>query len=370
VTAPASGASTYALLTDGSTVEIRHAGPPDVDAVREMHTAMSPDSMYLRFFSASSHMAEREARRVCREPGPGHGALLAWLGGRLVGVASYEATDRPGVAEIAFAVPDDMHHRGVATLLLEHLVSLARRGELQALTAETLAENEAMLRVFAEAGLPVQRRSADGVVQLTFRLPGSAGEDLESYLESVARRESRADVASLRHLLRPTSVAVVGASRKPDTVGRAILHNIVSCGFQGSVYAVNPHATQTRTMEGARCVTSVSDLPEAVDLAVIAVPPTAVPQVAAECGRHGDHLGPEQRGCRPAGHLPTVRDAARRAEQLRRQRPGDRPERDVRGRPPDARRGRAGGAARRNRSRAAAAAIPAGHRRVLVRVGR
>jgi len=94
VTAPASGASTYALLTDGSTVEIRHAGPPDVDAVREMHTAMSPDSMYLRFFSASSHMAEREARRVCREPGPGHGALLAWLGGRLVGVASYEATDR------------------------------------------------------------------------------------------------------------------------------------------------------------------------------------------------------------------------------------------------------------------------------------
>jgi acyl-CoA synthetase (NDP forming) len=79
----------------------------------------------------------------------------------------------------------------------------------------------------------------------------------------------------------------VGASRKPDTVGRAILHNIVSCGFQGSVYAVNPHATQTRTMEGARCVTSVSDLPEAVDLAVIAVPPTAVPQVAAECGRHG-----------------------------------------------------------------------------------
>ena len=287
MTAPASGASTYALLTDGSTVEIRHAGPPDVDAVREMHTAMSPDSMYLRFFSASSHMAEREARRVCREPGPGHGALLAWLGGRLVGVASYEATDRPGVAEIAFAVPDDMHHRGVATLLLEHLVSLARRGELQALTAETLAENEAMLRVFAEAGLPVQRRSADGVVQLTFRLPGSAGEDLESYLESVARRESRADVASLRHLLRPTSVAVVGASRKPDTVGRAILHNIVSCGFQGSVYAVNPRAAQTRTMEGARCVASVAGLPEAVDLAVLAVPPAAVPQVAAECGRRG-----------------------------------------------------------------------------------
>ena len=287
MTAPALGTSTYALLTDGSTVEIRHAGPQDVDAAREMHAAMSPDNMYLRFFSASSHMAEREARRVCREPGPDHEALLAWLRGRLVGVASYEATGRPGVAEIAFAVPDDMHHRGIATLLLEHLVSLARRRELQAFTAETLPENAAMLRVFAQAGLPMQRRSADGVVKLTFPLPGHADQGLDSYLESVARREGRAEVTSLHHLLRPASVAVVGANRKPGTVGRAILHNIRSCGFRGKVYAVNPYATQTRTMEGARCLTSVAALPEPVDLAVIAVPPAAVPRVAAECGRHG-----------------------------------------------------------------------------------
>jgi acyl-CoA synthetase (NDP forming)/GNAT superfamily N-acetyltransferase len=302
VTAAASGASTYALLTDGSTVEIRPAGPQDAAAVRDMHAAMSPDNMYLRFFSVSPHAAEREAQRVCRAPGPDHEALLAWLGGRLVGVASYEATGTPGVAEIAFAVPDDMHHHGIATLLLEHLVSLARRRRVQAFTAETLADNAAMLRVFTSAGLPVQRRLCDEVVELTFPLPGSdADESLDSYLESVARRESRADVASLRHLLQPESVAVVGASRKPGTVGRAILHNIMKCGFGGSVYAVNPHATHTRTMEGARCVTSIGDLPEAVDLAVIAVPPAAVPQAAAECGRRGvralivitSGLGPE-----------------------------------------------------------------------------
>jgi acyl-CoA synthetase (NDP forming)/GNAT superfamily N-acetyltransferase len=291
VTAPASGTSTYALLTDGSTVEIRPAGPQDAAAVRDMHAAMSPDNMYLRFFSVSPHAAEREAQRVCRAPGPDHEALLAWLGGRLVGVASYEATGTPGVAEIAFAVPDDMHHQGIATLLLEHLVSLARRRHLLAFTADTLADNAAMLRVFTSVGLPVQRRLSDEVVELTFPLPGSdADESLDSYLESVARRESRADVASLRHLLRPESVAVVGASRKPGTVGRAILHNIMKCGFGGSVYAVNPHATHAthaRTMEGARCVASIGDLPEAVDLAVIAVPPAAVPQAAAECGRRG-----------------------------------------------------------------------------------
>jgi acyl-CoA synthetase (NDP forming)/GNAT superfamily N-acetyltransferase len=301
VTTPAPGTSTYALLTDGSTVEIRPAGPQDTAAVRDMHAAMSPDNIYLRFFSVSPHAAEREAQRVCREPGPDHEALLAWLGGRLVGVASYEATGKPGLAEIAFAVPDDMHHHGIATLLLEHLVSLARRHHLQAFTAETLADNAAMLGVFTSVGLPVQRRLCDEVFELTFPLPGAAGESLDSYLESVARRESRADVASLRHLLQPESVAVVGASRKPGTVGRAILHNIMKCGFGGSVYAVNPHATHTRTMEGARCLASVGDLPEAVDLAVIAVPPAAVPQVAEECGRRGvrglivitSGLGPE-----------------------------------------------------------------------------
>jgi acyl-CoA synthetase (NDP forming)/GNAT superfamily N-acetyltransferase len=293
VTSPTAGTSSYALLADGSTVEIRAAGPQDAEAVREMHAAMSPDNMYLRFFSLSPQAAQTEARRVSREPGPDHAALLAWLGKRLVGVASYEQTAKPSVAEIAFAVPDDMHRRGIATLLLEHLVSLARRRGLRAFTAEALSENAAMLAVFADAGLPVRREFADGVFELTFPLPGAeADQTLDAYLESVASREGRADVASLSHLLRPASVAVVGASREPGSVGRAILHNIVSSGFGGGVHAVNPrgggvHAVNPRaqTVEGVRCVASVGDLPESVDLAVIAVPPAAVPGAAAECGR-------------------------------------------------------------------------------------
>jgi GNAT superfamily N-acetyltransferase len=174
-------ASIFALLTDGSTAEIRPARPQDADAVREMHAAMSPDNLYLRFFSLSSLSAEREARRVCRAPGRDHGALLAWLGGRLVGVASYEPAGPAGSAEIAFAVPDDMHRHGVATLLLKHLVSLARRRGLAAFTASALADNWAMLRVFADAGLPVRRRIAGGVAELTFDLrprPEGAGESL------------------------------------------------------------------------------------------------------------------------------------------------------------------------------------------------
>jgi acyl-CoA synthetase (NDP forming) len=113
---------------------------------------------------------------------------------------------------------------------------------------------------------------------------GEADRSPKGYLESVAARESRADVASLRHLLEPRSVAVVSASPGRGTVGRAILHNILTSGFAGNVYAVNQHA---RSVEGVPCVASVDDLPEAVDLAMIAVPPAAVPEVAAACGRNG-----------------------------------------------------------------------------------
>ncbi len=278
--------ASYALLSDGSTVEIRPARPEDADDIRQMHEQMSPDNAYFRFFSFSPQAPEREAQRLSRPEGPDHAALLARLDGKLIGVASYEPTQRPGVAEIAFAVSDEMHGRGVATLLLEHLVSLARQRRLTAFAAETLPENMAMQRVFADAGLPVERQFANGVIELTMPLPGHDGGRLDHYLDAVAGRASTADVASLRHLLQPASVAVIGASRRRGSVGREILHNIVAAGFAGPVYPVNPRG---RSMEGLACLASAAALPAGVDVAVIAVPPGAVPAVAAQCGQRGVH---------------------------------------------------------------------------------
>jgi len=279
----------YALLADGSTVEIRPARPADFDAVRAMHEAMSPDNTYLRFFNISRLAAENEARRICREPRPGRAALVALSAGEVVGCASYDALggrDNPGsVAEIAFAVADHMHHRGIATLLLEHLVSFARSHQITVFTAQTLSENTPMLKVFADAGLPVQRHAADGVMELTFPLPSEgSGTALDSYLNAVAERERRADSASLRHILAPESVVVIGASRQRGTVGRAIWDNIRAAGYGGRLYVVNPRARQ---IGGEHCLSSVLDLPEPADLAVIAVPAAAVLDVADQCGRRG-----------------------------------------------------------------------------------
>jgi acyl-CoA synthetase (NDP forming)/GNAT superfamily N-acetyltransferase len=279
------GQGIYALLADGTTVEIREAGAGDFDAVRDMHRAMSPDNAYLRFFSISKAAADAEARRISREPAADHLALLAWRAGELIGVASYEGGSRPGTAEIAFAVADHAHHRGVATLLLEHLVSAARSRGVRTFTAEVLAENAAMLQVFADAGLRARRKPMADITELSFDLPGDhADPGWEPYLQAVAQRESRADVASLRHVLAAESVAVIGASRRQKSVGRAILRNIVTGGYGGRVYAVNPHADE---VEGVACVPSPAALPGPVDLAVISVPAPAVLDVAEECGKRG-----------------------------------------------------------------------------------
>jgi acyl-CoA synthetase (NDP forming)/GNAT superfamily N-acetyltransferase len=276
----------YALLSDGATIGIRPARPEDFEAVRDMHAKMSPDNLYLRFFSFSHVAAEREARRICREPGPDHGALLAVLDGEVVGCGSYERTDDGSrSAEAALAVADDMHSRGVGTLLLEHLISLAHSRGVRTFTAETLSDNALMLQVFADAGLPAHRTLADGVYDISFPLPSDEADTaLGTYRDAVAERERSADVASLRHVLTPASVAVIGASRRPGSAGRAILRNITTGGFSGPVYAVNPGVSE---LDGIRYVPSAAALPSPVDLTVVAAPTDAVLGIAEECGQRG-----------------------------------------------------------------------------------
>jgi acyl-CoA synthetase (NDP forming)/GNAT superfamily N-acetyltransferase len=294
VTGPA---SVYALLADGRTVQIRPATHADYAAVKAMHEAMSPNNAYLRFFSLSRLAAEQEARRVTRDPGPDHAALLAIFDGQVAGLASYEVarnsarqhgSSQPAAgrtAEVAFAVADTMHHRGIATLLLEHLVSLARAQQLTALTAETLQQNTGMLRVFSDAGLPVMSKREDGVVAITIPLPpDDSGRQLEDYLETVAVRERSANVASLRPVFAPAAVAVIGVSRQPGTVGRVVLGNIRAGGYAGRLYAVNPNA---REVAGIPCFPDVASLPEAPDLAVLAVPAATVVDTAQQCGLRG-----------------------------------------------------------------------------------
>ncbi len=89
---------------------------------------------------------------------------------------------------------------------------------------------------------------------------------------------------NLDAILRPRTVAVIGASRSPNTIGHQVLANLIGHGFTGSVYPVNPHAPSVHSV---KAFPSVGAIPDAVDLAVIVVPQPHVLGVAEECGRAG-----------------------------------------------------------------------------------
>ncbi len=275
------------LMRDGAVGLIREITPADHGELLALHESLSPRTLYLRFFSASKLSATRYAARLVRPGTDDHGGVVLIAQGRIIGVAAYECMDPepPGtagaVAECAFVVADDQHGRGIGTLLLEHLASLARRRGISQFVAETLPENAVMLSVFDEAGYDVTFRRTLDTVQVSIDLkPGL------NLLSALDRREREATCASLQSLLRPQSVAVVGASTRRNTVGGAVIHNLVRAGFAGAIYPVNARLARAgRHIEGLPALARLSDIPEPVDLVVAAVPPQAVLELADECGR-------------------------------------------------------------------------------------
>ncbi|MFI1921089.1 GNAT family N-acetyltransferase [Streptomyces sp. NPDC020377] len=269
----------HALLADGTTVRIRLVRPSDHDQVRGFYEEMSADNLRLRFFSASRRSAATAADRACAPTRPGYRALLAEVDGRLIGLAEYDTAGEKDDAEVSIAVADGLHHRGVGTLLVEHLVSAAHAEGITTFTADALSENHEVLRLFADLGLRTSRRFEGPEVRCTVHLDQD-----DTYLSAVEARGRAADVASLLPLLRPDAVAVVGAGRTPGSVGRAILHHLHQGGFTRRLFAVNPRVT---SVLGVPSHPSVAALPRTPDLVIVAVPAGAVPAVADECGRAG-----------------------------------------------------------------------------------
>ena len=213
-------ADAYALLTDGRAVRLRSAAPGDWRAVHDFAATLGPDSLYRRFFGAPSDPGTMLADLVCapqpEHGGPTHGGLLAILDGEVVGLAEWYRAGESDQAEVAFAVSDALHGHGVATLLAEHLMIAAERARIRRLLAVTQGDNRDMLGVFVALGVPVERDWDGGVCTLTIDL------DLDSaaraaLLEASAKREGLADEASLRSLLAPGSIAVLGDVAHPAT---------------------------------------------------------------------------------------------------------------------------------------------------------
>jgi acyl-CoA synthetase (NDP forming) len=201
------------------------------------------------------------------------------IGGEIMGIGRYDRLDDPAEAEVAFNIADSQQGRGIGSILLEHLAAAARENGIRRFTAEVLPENRKMLMVFSDAGYDVKRHFDDGVVSLEFNIDPT--DKSRAVMES---REHRAEARSIQELLAPSSVAVIGASRRWGTVGYQLLEHIIEGGFTGPVYAINPEALE---LAGMFSFAKLSEVPGPVKLAIVAVPYDEVPKVVEECGDAG-----------------------------------------------------------------------------------
>jgi acetyl coenzyme A synthetase (ADP forming)-like protein len=270
------------ILRDGSTATVRVATLEDGASVAGFFHRLSPESRQRRFFSFaepttdfvrslcdSSNPQQQLTLLVTRRPGDTE---------NIIGAGTYIRRDEK-TAEVAMAVDDNQQGKGIGTHLLERLALLAARSGVTRFWAVTQLDNRGMIDVFRHSGFPLAERFDHGYLELDFSLSPT-----KSSVELSEMRDRVFTAASLQDFFKPASVAVVGASREPSSIGYRILQALVMNRFQGPVYPVNPKAAVVGSMHA---YPSVAALPVAVDLAVVAVPRDAVLGVVDECAERG-----------------------------------------------------------------------------------
>ncbi|MFI5179253.1 MAG: GNAT family N-acetyltransferase [Vicinamibacterales bacterium] len=260
-------AALRAVLRDGSVATLQLAAPGDRATIKRFFHDLSPESRRRRFFGIGEP-SDEVIDRLCDSSDPARAVTLMVM--RLddqtlrpIAIGSYIDIGG-GSAEVAFAVDDRFHGKGLGTILLERLAATASTHGFRRFVAMTLPDNAAMLEVFHESGFEIRSKSDAGVIDVYLSLDPTS-----DTLASEERRNALATAASLRPLFEPSAVAVVGASRRPQSIGHRVLRALVAAEFKGHIYPVNPHAAE---VAGVRCYASLADIPHGADLAIIAVP--------------------------------------------------------------------------------------------------
>jgi acetate---CoA ligase (ADP-forming) len=259
------------ILRDGSTLRLRAPEEADREPLVKFFDELSPRSLYLRFHGQPP-VDDRLVEPVLGSDWIERGALLASTtetgGDRIVALANYVRLRDPASAEVAFAVADAYQGRGIATRLLEQLAALAAARGIERFVGEVMADNAPMIGVFEGVGFEISRTFAGGEVEMAF--PIAATPDYASRVEA---RDHTAVVASLGPFFEARSVAVIGASPRRGTIGGELFRNILAGEFVGAAYPVNRNGD---SVAGVRGYSSIFDVPDPVDLAVVCVPAAAV----------------------------------------------------------------------------------------------
>ena len=268
------------VLRDGSIAHIRPVVAADGEALEAFLRGLGRSARLTRYNSLGISL-EAEAVRLATVD-VNHCGLVAIDPRRRAIVAHAEyIRSGPTTAEVAFATADDRRGIGLATLMLARLAETARGRGIATFEAYVLPGNTAMAEVLRDSGFVATFATRDEFQCWAL--------DTTVTDETIARydlREATSAQASLRRVLAPRSVAVIGASRERGTIGAEIFHNLLATGFNGPVYPVNRSA---EVVQSVRAYHSLAETPGPVDLAVIVVPAAQVIGAARECAAKGVH---------------------------------------------------------------------------------
>jgi acyl-CoA synthetase (NDP forming)/GNAT superfamily N-acetyltransferase len=276
------------LLRDGQVAHLRPISVEDRDLLVDFYAQVSAESKYLRFFAPMPELSERDLLRFTHVDHRDRVAFVLTVADKMLAVGRFdrippeEARDKDVVeAEVAFLVQDAHQGRGIANLLLEHLAQAGRERGVERFVADVLPQNRRMIQTFREAGYHVEGGYEDGVMRLVFPIDAT-----DTSVSVMQAREHRAESASIQRFFNARSVAVIGASRRHDTIGQTLVRNLVLGDYQGRVYAVNPAAS---SVAGLPAHATVGDIPDPVDVAIVAVPAESVQEVVLDCAAKGVH---------------------------------------------------------------------------------
>ena len=268
------------LLKDGRVAQLRPILAADAERLVEFYSRVSEQSKYFRFFAPYPTLSDKDVTRFTTVDNDRRVAFVVTLHSTIIGVGRYDAVG-DDEAEVAFLVEDAHQGRGVGQLLLEHLAQAGRERGIRTFVADVLPTNSRMQQIFREMGYQVEGMVDGGVTRLTFRI-----EPTDLAVGVMRAREQRAEAASIERIFRARSIAVIGASRRQDSIGQAMVRNLVLGDFSGSVYAVN---SQAEAVSGLPAYKTVQDIPGEVDVAIVAVPADSVNDVVLDCAAKGIH---------------------------------------------------------------------------------
>ena len=248
----------HVLLKNGQGLFLKPATIADKTEITSFMSRLSQEALRMRFMASISYVSEDIILNLCNGDFTDTGCLLAIEGenenSKVVGLANYISMNNTRTAEVAFLIEDSYQGLGISTLLLERLAGLASANGIIEFEAEVLPDNQQMINVFKNSGFEIHKVWHSDTIHVEFPVDGAA-----ALWKRTSLRERIAVANSLFPLLRPKTIAVIGADKDSNSIGNIIFKSIITGNFAGTVYPINKNI---QSVNGVKAFTSVSQLLE------------------------------------------------------------------------------------------------------------